>query len=391
MHIAYVDPHPVPDRCPEALQILQSVNALAAIGVQVTLVTPEPADATDPMAILGRPLAPGARLVHLPDLRRRWWAPRRSNQIFYRQATRWLRAHPVDALLVRNLKLAEKLLRADGLPPLFFETHEIFAQAFREEHPRPDWLARRKLGLLEKREAYVYGHARGLMALTSLLLQDVRTTYGADTPGIVVPDGVDLAAAAAARTPRPDNPLPVALYLGSLHPWKGVDILIRAMQTVDEAMLWIAGGNDARIRELGELADSLGIAGRLRFLGEVPPAQRFKLINQADICLLPLNDTSIGGRYTSPLKLFEYLALGKPVVASDLPSIREVLQPGRNALLVPAGDPAAIGAAIRSLVADRGMREKLGAEALLLAGRYGWEMRAAAGADFMRSRLQGTA
>ena len=74
MRIAYLDPHPVPDAIPEALQILQTLDALARVGASVTLVTPAPEGSADPASILGRPVANGATLVHLADLRRRWSA-----------------------------------------------------------------------------------------------------------------------------------------------------------------------------------------------------------------------------------------------------------------------------------------------------------------------------
>jgi len=60
------------------------------------------------------------------------------------------------------------------------------------------------------------------------------------------------------------------------------------------------------------------------FLGKIDPAKRFDLIAQADVCALPLTQTSIASRYTSPLKLFEYMSMSKPLVLADLPSIREV-------------------------------------------------------------------
>jgi glycosyltransferase involved in cell wall biosynthesis len=77
------------------------------------------------------------------------------------------------------------------------------------------------------------------------------------------------------------------------------------------------------------------------------------------------------------LKLFEYLALGKPIVASDLPSIREVLSDGRTALLVPPGDAAALACAISRLVSDPELGDDLGTAALALAPSFSWDARAA--------------
>ena len=138
MHIVYLDPHPVPDTCPEAMQILQTVDGLAQIGVQVTLVTPPVRNGVRPEDILGRPLHPAVRLWPLDDLRDRWWYPSRSGKHFYRQARRLVAGlEQIDGLLVRNLKLAEALLQVKARPPMVFETHEIFARTFAEDHPQP--------------------------------------------------------------------------------------------------------------------------------------------------------------------------------------------------------------------------------------------------------------
>lgn len=385
LHLAYLDPHAVPDDCPEALQILYTVDALGEAGVDVTLVTPRPRGAVTPCSILGREPSARVRLEHLPDLRRRWWWPGGSSKPFYWLAGRRLRRLKVDAVLTRNLKLAEHLLRHTPQVPLFFETHELFAQSFRDEHPKPSARARRKLAALEARELYVYRNARGLIALTPLLIEDIRRVYGIGTPAIVAPDGVDLRQAEPRQFSAP-NPRPVLLYLGSLHPWKGVHTIIRALAYVThDVRLEIVGGNGERIAELQALAQGLGVGDRVIFVGHVAPGRRFDYIHRADVCLLPLTPTSIASRYTSPLKLFEYMAAGKAIVVSDLPSMRTVLEPGNHALLVPASQPQAFAEAIDTLLSDRSMLHRLGENARRHAAAFSWSRRAATLADFVAS------
>ena len=307
MHLAYLDPHPVPDNCPEALQMLYTVDALGSLGARVTLVTPKPESTTDARAILGHDLSANVQVRHL-DPRRGLWRWLRSNQPFYRMAAYELKTLGADAVLVRNLKMAEHLLRHAPNVPLFFETHELFAQSYREEHPRMSLRQHHKLAALAQREEFVYRNAKGLIALTPLLIEDIRTTYRVETPAAVAPDGVDLEQARAPVLTTPHT-TPWLLYLGSLHPWKGVDTLIRALPHVKQAAeLHIVGGNERRIAELRKLAEELNVVARVVFHGPVEPGKRFEYIHQADICLLPLTDTGLGGRYTSPLKLFEYMA-----------------------------------------------------------------------------------
>ena len=91
---------------------------------------------------------------------------------------------------------------------------------------------------------------------------------------------------------------------------------------------------------------------------------------------LPNPASAISTQFTSPLKLFEYMAAGRPIVASDLPSIREVLQHEADALLVTPGDPAAMAAAIERLITNPSLSARLAAAALAAAPAYSWDRRA---------------
>ncbi|MDH3513558.1 MAG: glycosyltransferase family 4 protein [Gammaproteobacteria bacterium] len=387
MRLLYPDPHPVPDDCPESMQILHTADALGKIGVETTVVTPPRTRPVEVRDILGRELSANVSLQHLGSSFHRW-LPVRTNRLFYRSVIRSLRPSGVDAILVRNLKMAERLLRRAPAVPLFFETHELFAQSYREEHREPSWRERRKLAALTRREEFVYRRARGLLVLTPLLLEDIRSAYGVDTPAVVVPDGVDLEMTGTLDTAPPRNDPPVLLYLGSLHPWKGIDTLIEAMVHLKQpARLRIVGGNDRRIAELQAHAGRLGVADRVEFSGPCLPGKRYEIIQQADICLLPLAPTSIGSRYTSPLKLFEYLALGKPVVVSNLPSMRAVLEDGTHALMAASGEPAAFAAAIGRLLANPSLRLQLGQAARAHARNFGWTQRAISIRDFLAGEL----
>lgn len=374
MHLAYLDPHPVPDSCPEALQMLYTVDALGSLSARVTLVTPKPESTTDAHVILGHDLSANVQVRHL-DPRRGLWRWLRSNQPFYRMAAAELKTLGADAVLVRNLKMAEHLLRHAPEVPLFFETHELFAQSYREEHPRMNLRRHHKLAALAQREEFVYRNAKGLIALTPLLIEDIRKTYRIETPMIVAPDGVDLDQAQAPISAAPHT-TPWLLYLGSLHPWKGVDTLVRAMAHVKQtAELHVVGGNAARVKELRALADEFDVTRRVVFHGPVEPGRRFEYIHRADICLLPLTDTGLGGRYTSPLKLFEYMAAGKAIVVSDLPSMRQVLTPEQDALLVPSGEPEALAQAIDRLLMDKILKTRLGDAAKSRAQNFSWRAR----------------
>ena len=100
-----------------------------------------------------------------------------------------------------------------------------------------------------------------------------------------------------------------------------------------------------------------------------------------DVLLMPYQRrvaASSGGDialYLSPMKLFEYLACGRPIISSDLPVLQEVLNP-QNAILVAPEDQNAWEKALRELKTSPGLGERLGGQARCDAARYTWEIRA---------------
>jgi glycosyltransferase involved in cell wall biosynthesis len=167
-------------------------------------------------------------------------------------------------------------------------------------------------------------------------------------------------------------------YAGHLYSWKGVDVLLDAIARLPRARGLIVGGHSAEpdLARTKSVAERLGVADRVTFTGLVEPARVAQLLRQADVLVLPNPASAISTRYTSPLKLFEYMAAGRPIVASDLPSIREVLRDGVNAMLVPPGDPGALASAIDRLLTDPGLAARLARAALDDVPKYSWDRRA---------------
>src|SRR6185503_7628942 len=163
-------------------------------------------------------------------------------------------------------------------------------------------------------------------------------------------------------------------YAGHLYSWKGVDVLLEAIARLPGARGLIIGGHPAEpdLARTKATATRLGIAERVTFTGLVEPARVPELLTQADVLVLPNPASAISTRYTSPLKLFEYMAAGRPIVSSDLPSIREILRDGVNALLVPPGDPSALAAAIDRVLTDPELAARLARAALDDVPNYSW-------------------
>jgi glycosyltransferase involved in cell wall biosynthesis len=297
-------------------------------------------------------------------------------------AGRTLGRSRTDVVLTRDLGTADLLLRIPRAlrPPLVFESHG-YAPAVAEEMPRLVSTAvapsARKLARLAAREAAVWRRAEGYVTITAGLANALEQRFGARPHVAVIADGVRLDPRRAWNPPRRDEP-PVVGYAGHLYPWKGVDVLLDAIAGTSGVTALIVGGHEAegdRAR-LEARANELGIAQRVTFVGHVPPAQVPELLRRATLLALPNPPSAISTHFTSPLKLFEYMAAGRAIVASDLPAIREVLRHETNAVLVRPGDPEALSAGIRRLAADRDLAERLARRAFDDVAQYTWERRA---------------
>lgn len=183
---------------------------------------------------------------------------------------------------------------------------------------------------------------------------------------VVIPNGINrdhFAAAPAPSVARERLGFAGHLVLGFtgfVRDWHGVDRVIRWMATEDapaNAVLLVVGDGPVR-SDLERLADNLGLHGRVRFTGVVPRERVPEHVAAFDIALQPAVVT-----YASPLKLFEYLALAKAVVAPRQPNIEEILTDGDNALLFDPAVPRALEHALTRLCADSALRNRLAASA----------------------------
>ena len=167
-------------------------------------------------------------------------------------------------------------------------------------------------------------------------------------------------------------------YAGHLYPWKGVDLVITVVASLPGVHGLIVGGHEAEpdLARLKALAVERGSANRIVFTGMLSPRDARRRLADADVLVLPNPASAISNRFTSPLKLFDYMASGRPIVASNLPAIREILRDTENAVLVEPGNPDALAAGIRRLRDDPAFGSRLADRALEDVKLYTWDARA---------------
>lgn len=165
----------------------------------------------------------------------------------------------------------------------------------------------------------------------------------------------------------------VCLWVGSLNEhnrYKGIDRLLDALAREDGPRVSALLVGDGPLRaELEAHADARGLRGRVRFAGAIPNEQLPAYYAAADLFVLP----SISGPENSPVVVFEAMATGKPVVASSLPGVREIVRDGDTGLLVPPRDVAALAGALSRLAADPSLRARLGRQGRALTEHQTWD------------------
>lgn len=213
-------------------------------------------------------------------------------------------------------------------------------------------------------ERWVWRRADAVVAVTQVLAEIVATDRDGG-PIEVMPNGVDQKLFAADRIDR-DAKRKLNLegktvlgFTGFVREWNGLEQMIDLLPRLrPEVVLVIVGEGPARPR-LEARARAAGVRARVIFAGLIARDAIASYISSFDIALQPAANP-----YASPLKLFEYLALGRVVLAPDQPNLREILKHGENAWLFHSSDSGAMQRAIEHLLNDVGVRQRLAAGAL---------------------------
>jgi glycosyltransferase involved in cell wall biosynthesis len=153
--------------------------------------------------------------------------------------------------------------------------------------------------------------------------------------------------------------------VGNFYQWHDVVTLLKAFDSVlkthSDARLILVGDGTERISMM-QLSVDLGMEHAVHFTGFVSHSDVSCYVNAADIAIVPVPNMK-QEMWLSPMKLFEYMASGKAIVASSMGQIKEIIQDGQNGLLVSAGDEMALANALNRLIDDVPMRTQLGKKA----------------------------
>ena len=363
MRLIYAFPEPLPLERARGLQAVNTVAALARSGAQVRLAfapVSGPGGPVDPFAHYGIARPQGVELI--PIARSLPWplSGVHSNRLFFSNLRRRLGdLLSQEPLLVRHLKLAARIAGALPQARFAYEAHEVFG----------DTAAPAKQAANRALERSVMRAAGVIVANSAATGRRLRELYRAPESIAVVPNGVD----------RPES-LPAKkwveagqriVYAGSFFPWKGVSELVSAAGQLAGCRITLLGGDGQRIAELKSQCASGGAV--VEFAGRLPHAQVMSHLGESCIAVLPNRDDT-DSAFTSPIKLFEYMAAGCAIVASDLPALREILRDD-EAVWVRPGDADSLAAGIRGLVSDPQLAQVLGQRVRARSVDYTWSVR----------------
>ncbi|MBI2410241.1 glycosyltransferase family 4 protein [Candidatus Kaiserbacteria bacterium] len=367
MKIRYAVNARIPTHRAHGLQVMKTCEALVQAGADVELIVPKRPGTSpaDPYAYYS--VKPIFQITYLPTLEFFWRGYSRAFALQTLAFTLSLAWH------LKRYVERDSVLYVRGelgwLLPLVSRAGFVW-----ENHIK----ARR-----ERSEARAVRRARGIVVVTKYYRDDLIRKYSLSPQSVLVaPDGVDLGQFGTAmnkREARTRLGLPqdkkLALYVGSDLPWKGLRYLREAGQFLpDEYEIVFVGSISSS--DSGSNQRYVG----LRQYEEIPV-----WLAAADALILtgdPASDTA--RHYTSPMKLFEYMAARRPIVASDLPSFRDVLSE-ETAVLVPPADPQALAEGIIRAVTGPDSQARVNA-AREAVEQFSWPRRAERILAFIRNR-----
>lgn len=365
MKIAVIAPGAIPAQTANSIQVMKMAQALAEGGHRVQVFASDSGVRPSWKGLAAHyGLTQRFEIVWLPARP----ALRRYDFAFATLGT----AHGWGAdLIYTRLPQAATLAAWRGMPTIF-ELHDLPSGML------GPWLLRR---FLRARGA------RRLVVNTKFLADEIRKRYRLPTQDdflLVASNGVDMQRyikLPAPKAARKRLGLPEGFtvgYSGHLYAGRGIRLILEFAKRLPKMRFMLAGGRPEDVAARMEQARGLK---NVQFTGFIPNADLPLYQAACDLLLIPYSQRVSGSsgsdiaRYTNPLKMFEYLASGRPVIASDLPILREVLNE-ENAIVLPVGEVKAWVEALLALKRSAGRRAALAKAGRLTAAKYTWRKRA---------------
>lgn len=358
MTILYIFPEEFPNNKARGVQVANSVCALAYQGVNLYFAYVPVKNYLNPFKYYGLKTPETLNLVPLS----RSVLNIKSNRLFFWNLKRWLKSLPKapDCIIVRHIKIAYSLLITFPQIPIIYEAHEVFS----------DTASQKTEAKISKMEDFVISKASIIITNSRATGERLKEKYLLNREIFILPNGTTIFDISNDKYWHEIHRN--IIYSGSLLEWKGVEDLIEAGQLLHGFKITIIGGTPSQIAKLKKKVRTGG--AEIEFLGYLPYQEIINFLKQACIAVIPNRNESTS-HFTSPLKLFEYMAAGCAIVASNIPSLHEILNDDEAVWFEP-GNPQSLAEAIKILSADIDKAKKMGEIVREKAYNYTWDARA---------------
>jgi glycosyltransferase involved in cell wall biosynthesis len=331
-----------------------------------------------PFGFLFAPLAP---LVVL--LRQALLVPHKPLMFgdYYWRAYRLVRADPPDALHAHDLNtlpVAAALARRLRLP-LTYDAHELY--------PEISTLSAREAAVWRGVERRLARRADHVLTVCDSIAAELERRYAIARPTVLLNCPATANGASADRqtgapgefvshmthkSPDGADGEPIVLYQGGFAPHRGLETLVRAAHRLERGTILLMGWGRLE-EELRELIRRERLERRVRIAAPVAQGEVVAAAARATVGVIPYEPVGLNNTFTTPNKLFDYIAAGLPIVASRLPELTRFVEEGALGVTFPAGDPAALAATLNELLADPARLARMRERAREAAHRYTWE------------------
>ena len=380
MRICYIAASSVPSRTANSVHVMKMCQAYTRLGHEVSLVLPgidhecekNVADVFEFYGIESR-----FRLLRVANFRPRklWYTTALSTSAVLRTRADWYHTR-VDWTGFGLVKLWRQ--------PTLLEMHDV---------PQAGSLREKFFRLAVQNR-----NMRGIVSITSALQRILTPHLPSSMPTLIAPDGVDASLIANAQTREEARKAlgielksqPLVLYTGHLYEGRGVELVIELAKRHPDYRFLLVGGRDHDVEHWRRVTEDLI---NVEFVGFVPPSKVFTYLSSADVLLMPYAHklSHSGGGDTaavcSPLKMFEYMGASRPIIASDLPVLQEVLTSESNCLIAAYDSIEQWSNALTRILNNPDFAQRIAGRAGIDIQNYTWEARAKRLVDFMGENL----
>ena len=321
--------------------------------------------------LVGRAL-PDSRPLQRPYPCRRFRLLFRKGPLFYAEYTirlfLYLMFSHAGWFLANDLDTLPAVYSAGRLRKrrIVYDSHEYFTEV-------PELVGRDKTKRIwERIERRLFPRLKLVYTVNSSIAAIYSKKYGVDVKVVRNLPSVTGRVEVAGRLPAGFEGLPYMIYQGALNIGRGLEELIAAVNLLPDCRLLLAGDGDKK-PDLERLVSELGLGDRVRFTGRMPFEQLAWYTRRAVLGISLEQDLGLNYHFALPNKLFDYMTAGIPVLASDLPEIRSVVEEVGFGMVINRFDPGFLSDTIAEILADSARLKQWSEAAIAAAPGYVWE------------------